>query len=150
MQNERLYKGVDRLTLKKEKPKYTNAPKATEAQLSEALKVSGGNYQGAASVLARREKIRITRQAIAKRVQASEKLQEICTEAKETLLDLAENKLYELVLQGDKAAIFFYLKTQGKRRGWSERQEITGEDGASLTAPIITVNFTKHGEAASE
>ena len=42
---------------------------------------------------------------------------------KETVIDIAENQLVKLVNQGDKDAIFFLLKTIGKKRGYSERTE---------------------------
>jgi hypothetical protein len=45
-------------------------------------------------------------------------------EAKEATLDFAESKLYENMRAGDNACIIFYLKTQGKSRGFVERQEV--------------------------
>lgn len=50
-------------------------------------------------------------------------------EAKESLLDKAESKLFDAVDKGEAWAICFYLKTQGKDRHYSEKQVIehTGE-----------------------
>ena len=42
-------------------------------------------------------------------------------EAKETMLDFAEGKLYENMRAGDNTAIIFFLKTQGKQRGYIEK-----------------------------
>lgn len=39
-------------------------------------------------------------------------------------LDLAESKLHEEILGGNTAAIIFFLKTKGKRRGYIERSEV--------------------------
>ena len=39
-------------------------------------------------------------------------------------LDLAESKLHEEILEGNTAAIIFFLKTKGKKRGYVERQEV--------------------------
>ena len=39
-------------------------------------------------------------------------------------LDLAESKLHEEILGGNTAAIIFFLKTKGKRRGYVEKQEV--------------------------
>ncbi len=45
-------------------------------------------------------------------------------EAKEAMLDFAEGKLYGNIRDGDNTAIIFFLKTQGKSRGYIEKQEI--------------------------
>jgi hypothetical protein len=58
-------------------------------------------------------------------------------EAKERMLDFAEGKLYEKIKSGDNTAIIFYLKTQGKARGYIERQEVTGKDGEPIKTEII-------------
>lgn len=57
---------------------------------------------------------------------------------REKRLDLAENSLWDLVLAGNLGAVIFFLKTQGKDRGYTERQELTGKDGG----PIVTKAYT--------
>jgi hypothetical protein len=54
---------------------------------------------------------------------------------KEVALDFAESHLHQKIKAGDTASIIFFLKTQGKKRGYVERQEITGEEGV----PIIQI-----------
>jgi len=44
-------------------------------------------------------------------------------EIKEVALDFAESKLLENVKDNKEASIFFFLKTQGKSRGYVERTE---------------------------
>ena len=44
-------------------------------------------------------------------------------------LDFAESQLHKQIGEGSTAATIFYLKTKGKKRGYIERQEITGADG---------------------
>ena len=41
----------------------------------------------------------------------------------ESTLDFVESKLFDLISNGNVAATIFYMKTNGKRRGYIERQE---------------------------
>ena len=45
-------------------------------------------------------------------------------EAREGMLDAAELALYGAVVRGEAWAVCFYLKTQGKSRGYVERQQV--------------------------
>ena len=47
-------------------------------------------------------------------------------------VDMIEGVLYQKAAAGEIAAVIFFLKTQGKDRGYTERQEVTGEDGKPL------------------
>ena len=59
-------------------------------------------------------------------------------EAKETMLDFAESKLYVNIKAGDNTAIIFFLKTQGKARGYIERQEIEHSGGIDKGADELS------------
>ena len=47
-------------------------------------------------------------------------------------LDFAESQLHKQIQGGNTAATIFYLKTKGKKRGYVERQEITGNEGEAI------------------
>jgi hypothetical protein len=48
----------------------------------------------------------------------------------EAMLDYAETALYKQIKDGNTTSLIFYLKTKGKKRGYVERTEIAGADGA--------------------
>lgn len=56
----------------------------------------------------------------------------VLQDEREGLKDFAEGKLLEQIKAGNMTAIIFYLKTQGKDRGYVERQEISGPDGSPV------------------
>ena len=58
-------------------------------------------------------------------------------------LDFAESQLHQQIKGGNTAATIFYLKTKGKRRGYVERQEITGAEGLPND---IRINIIESGE----
>ncbi len=70
-------------------------------------------------------------------------------EAKEAILDFTEGKLYENIKKNDTASIIFYLKTQGKLRGFVERSELTGAEGRPIKMEATIVNFDANTVAAA-
>lgn len=59
-------------------------------------------------------------------------------DARESMIDIAEGRLYQNINEGDNTAIIFFLKTQAKHRGYIERvqQEVSGLDGSPLSIVI--------------
>lgn len=49
---------------------------------------------------------------------------DVCNDTANITLDFAESKLHESIMEGNIAAIIFFLKTKGKVRGYIERQEV--------------------------
>jgi len=60
-------------------------------------------------------------------------------EIQDVALDFAESQLHQQIQDGNTAATIFLLKTKGKKRGFVERQEITGAEGLpnDITIKII-------------
>jgi tRNA(Leu) C34 or U34 (ribose-2'-O)-methylase TrmL len=50
----------------------------------------------------------------------------------EAALDICEAEMWKLIKEGNVPTILFYLKTKGKKRGYVERQELTGSNGTPL------------------
>ena len=55
-------------------------------------------------------------------------------------LDYAESQLHKQIGEGSTVATIFYLKTKGKKRGYVERQEITGADGMPTNFQIEIID----------
>lgn len=59
---------------------------------------------------------------------------------KEQLLDLAESTMLQAIKNGDISAAKWYLSTQGKWRGYSERHEITGPDNEPIRIEVVSAD----------
>ena len=100
----------------------------TKNKVKDLLKQAHGNYAAVARAYG------VSRQAVRQFVERDDELREIATETRETMLDNAESKLYSEAMAGNTAALIFLLKTQGKKRGYIERAEVTGAN-AEAEAP---------------
>lgn len=93
--------------------------KFTKEQIQEALEKNGGIYSYAAEVLG------TSRKSIWRYVnEYYPELKELREDIHESTIDIAEGQLHRLIKQGDKTAIIFFLKTQGKQRGYVERTQV--------------------------
>lgn len=104
-----------------------------KANVLAAIKTAQGNLAAVARAYG------VSRQAVQKFVANDPELTEATNEARETMLDNAESKLYTEAMNGNTAALIFLLKTQGKRRGYIERAEVTGADGGANKLVIEVV-----------
>jgi len=111
------------------KKKVTNPKgrpiKCTPDQVREALLSCDGNLTAAASTL------KVTRQGVYDYIDRYG-LQEVLDQAREKMGDEAVGQLHRLVRDGNLGAVIFYLKTQHKPRGYTERIETTGKDGDAI------------------
>lgn len=64
---------------------------------------------------------------------------------RERRLDVGESALDAAVERGEAWAVCFLLKTQGKDRGYIERQEVTGKDGAPAMPPVLNIIIDNGG-----
>jgi len=67
-------------------------------------------------------------------------------EIENVALDFAESQLHKQIQDGSTAATIFLLKTRGKKRGYVERQEITGADGIPTDVKIEILDANKNTE----
>lgn len=61
-------------------------------------------------------------------------------DVKELQKDFAESLILKKMKDGDTTMLIFYAKTQMKDRGYNERHEVTGADGAPLLEQQIDIN----------
>jgi hypothetical protein len=66
--------------------------------------------------------------------------QKALANSRESMIDNAESSLYAKVLEGEAWAVCFFLKTQGKKRGYVERQEVTGADAEPIKLIVTYEN----------
>jgi hypothetical protein len=101
----------------------------------EAIRAAHGVKAAAARAL------NVTRQTLDNYIDRWESVRQAYEEANAVCLDVAEEGLGSFVrgeIEGMTTrerldAIKFYLRTKGRIRGFGDRQEITGADGAPLT-----------------
>lgn len=83
------------------------------------------------------EKIPCHARTIQRRAEKVQEVREIIDKWRNRRIDMAEVMLDKAVANGEPWAIQFTLKTQGKDRGWVDRQELTGADGKDLSANLV-------------
>lgn len=111
----------------------TPQKRPTVAQVEDAIRKSAGNVTYAAKALG------VGRTALHARIAKSPQLQQVLQEERESLVDMAESALRAEVLARNMTAVIWTLKAspEAKRRGWGERQEVTGADGGPVVVEYI-------------
>jgi hypothetical protein len=91
--------------------------------LAAEIRKQGGNLAACA------RHFKVTRQAVYKYIKRYPSLKEVCEEADESCLDVAENALQKQIKKGNVKAICFYLSHKGQKRGYIKlkRIEHTGD-----------------------
>lgn len=112
--------------------------KLKDSVIIDALTANGGWIAPAAKALGMR------RTSLHRRIAASARLRTIVEDLREEHLDLAENKLLRAVQNSQPWAICFFLKCQGKNRGWIEnRHEISGPEGGPIQTEEKKPDYSK-------
>lgn len=111
-----------------------------------ALVELSGNY----AAVARR--FNVTRHAVEKVVANSEHLQQVAYDCRQGMLDNAESALFKAVLAGEAWAVCFFLKTQGKKRGYIEKQQVELGDmnPTEIIEEVIATRQAAAGEGATD
>jgi transposase-like protein len=102
----------------------------TITQIEHAIKQTAGNVSQMARELG------VSRSTVNRRIADNPKLKQLLEDEREELVDIAESSLRREVVLGNITAIIFTLKTQGKSRGYVERQEFTGANGGAIEVAI--------------
>ncbi len=112
------------------KNKYNRNPKGrpvkcTAEQVTAALITCDGNLTAAV------DKLGVVRTVVYDYIERY-KLQEVLDQSREKMADEAVGQLHRLVRDGNLGAVIFYLKTQAKSRGFTERIETIGKDSDAI------------------
>lgn len=106
-------------------------PRWTKEQVLEAIKGSMGIVS---AIAARLDKCGwCTAQRYIERWQET---REAYADECERSLDMSESQLLKAIQSGDGPMIRFHLATKGKRRGYTERTELTGADGGPVVIEL--------------
>ena len=87
------------------------------------------------------QSIKCSRETVYKRLRQSEELRDTLAEAREAALDRAEQFLFEKCEVGDTTALIFFLKTQGRSRGYGD----VGRSGQGGGLPQEVMDILKKG-----
>jgi phage terminase large subunit len=114
--------------------KKPNARAFTEEQVLEQIRKYHGNLSAVAKAF------HAGRGTIHKFVNMHPEVKIELFQVREAMLDAVENKFYNSTLAGNVTCMIFYLKTQGRSRGWIESRMLLGElpavSGQSKSIPF--------------
>jgi len=71
------------------------------------------------------------------RANKSKEVRQTIDDCRGQIIDKAELKLEQAVMNGEPWAVQMALKTIGKSRGYVERQEVTGADGNNIVVKLV-------------
>jgi DNA-binding transcriptional MerR regulator len=116
--------------VKVERPKRPYR-KYTQEQMIKALEESRGLIAPAARALG------CSRDTIRSYLEEYTAVGQAKLDQREAVTDMAENALYQAILDREAWAVCFYLKCMAKDRGYAERAEVTGPSGAPVKIKLV-------------
>jgi DNA-binding transcriptional MerR regulator len=105
--------------------------KYTQEQMIKALEESKGLIAPAARALG------CSRDTIRSYLEEYTAVGQAKLDQREAVTDMAENALYQAILDREAWAVCFYLKCMAKDRGYAERAEVTGPSGAPVKIKLV-------------
>ena len=122
---------------KRAAPAMNKTPKKAFRQLKQS-EIENGLRKANGYITIAAQLIGCDPSTVHRRVNASPALQQLVSDLTDRRLDTAELALDAAIGRGEGWAVCFFLKTMGKKRGYVERQEVTGAEGGDL---VITVKY---------
>ena len=71
------------------------------------------------------------------RAKTTQAVAQAIVDSRGEVVDIAEQKLRQAILNGEPWAIALALRTIGKERGYTERQEVTGAEGGPIVLRVV-------------
>jgi hypothetical protein len=105
--------------------------KYTQEEMIKALEESKGLIAPAARALG------CSRDTIRSYLEEYTAVAQAKLDQREAVTDMAENALYQAILDREAWAVCFYLKCMAKDRGYVERAELTGAHGAPVKIKLV-------------
>jgi succinate dehydrogenase flavin-adding protein (antitoxin of CptAB toxin-antitoxin module) len=124
----------------KKKTTKKRPPLKTKAAILKAIKDSNGIISNIA------ERLKVGWITAKKWIDADPDLTEAWLAEKESVTDIAENKLIEQINSSEQWAVKFWLATMGKKRGFTERHEVTGPEGEPVEINLNSLNEKQKDE----
>ena len=95
-----------------------NKERFTAEEVAKALEETGGIVTVAAARLG------CARQTVSNYIQRYESVAQAREDGRDRSIDIAESMLMQQVRNGNITAIIYFLKTQGRHRGWNENDPV--------------------------
>ena len=105
--------------------------KYTQEQMIKALEESKGLIAPAARALG------CSRDTIRSYLEEYTAVAQAKLDQREAVTDMAENALYQAILDREAWAVCFYLKCMAKDRGYVEKAEISGPGGKPISIKLV-------------